>query len=258
MLKFSLSFYLSFSLFSGLAFCAPTIPTGNEILTKIQNNMEMKSDIKANVKLTQQKTEQGIKNIELIYYRSDKDDNFLIIMTAPEVEKGNGYLRTGDNFWMYRQNTRTFQHINRDENIAGTNAKGDDFEKKKLTDLYIVNKDKSGREIISEENLGNVAVYKVETVAKVNDVDYPKKIMWVQKDKNLTLKEQSYSSTGTLMETAYFLQYTTVNGRYIPIKQIYIDEFEKGNKTIVEISAIATEKLDDKIFTKAYLENLSK
>jgi hypothetical protein len=255
MFKKKICFILSFSLFTGIAFC---LPTGNELLTKIQVNMDMKSDIKANVKLTQQKTEQGIKNIELIYYRRDKDDNFLIIMTAPEVEKGNGYLRTGDNFWMYRRNTRTFQHINRDESIAGTNAKGDDFEKKKLTDLYVANKDKAGKEMITEENLGNVPVYKMEVIAKVNDVDYPKKIMWVQKDKNLTLKEQSFSSTGTLMETAYFLQYTTVNGQYIPIKQIYIDEFEKGNKTIVEISAIATDKLEDKIFTKAYLENLSK
>ena len=42
------------------------------------------------------------------------------------------------------------------------------------------------------------------------------------------------------------------------MKQLFIDEFEKGNKTIVEISDIVPGKLDDKIFTKAYLENLSK
>ncbi len=43
----------------------------------------------------------------------------LIVMSAPEAEKGNGYLRMGDNLWMYRRNTRTFQHINRDESIGG-------------------------------------------------------------------------------------------------------------------------------------------
>ena len=36
-----------------------------------------------------------------------------------------------------------------------------------------------------------------------------------------------------------------------------IDEFEKGNKTLVDISGISTEKLPN-IFTKAYLENVSK
>jgi hypothetical protein len=44
----------------------------------------------------------------------------------------------------------------------------------------------------------------------------------------------------------------------VPVQQLFIDEFEKGNKTIVEISGIITEKLGDAIFTKAYLENLSK
>jgi hypothetical protein len=59
------------------------------------------------------------------------------------------------------------------------------------------------------------------------------------------------------MNTAYYLKYTPVLGKYVPIEQIFIDEFEKGNKTIVKISGIVTGKLDDKIFTKAYLENLS-
>jgi hypothetical protein len=37
----------------------------------------------------------------MIYYERDADGAFLIVMTAPEVEKGNGYLRLGDNMWMY-------------------------------------------------------------------------------------------------------------------------------------------------------------
>ena len=35
-------------------------------------------------------------------------------------------------------------------------------------------------------------------------------------------------------------------------------QFEKGNKTLVEISDISTKKIPSNIFTKAYLENLSK
>ena len=39
---------------------------------------------------------------------------------------------------------------------------------------------------------------------------------------------------------------------------MFIDEFEKGNKTVMEMSGISLKKLDDSIFNKAYLENLSK
>jgi hypothetical protein len=39
---------------------------------------------------------------------------------------------------------------------------------------------------------------------------------------------------------------------------LFVDEFEKGNKSVVEISGISIDKIDNTIFTKAYLENLSK
>jgi hypothetical protein len=179
-------------------------------------------------------------------------------MTGPEAEKGNGYLRVGDNFWMYRKNTRTFQHINRDESIGGSDAQGDDFEGRLLTEMYAAAKDSAGNEMITDEMLGKFPVWRFEVKAKVNDVDYPKKIYWIRKDESVLLKEASYSSSGTLMQTTYYLSFTEIRRRLIPVKQLIVDEFEKGNKTIVEISGISTDKLSDDIFTKAYLENLSK
>ncbi|OGS19466.1 MAG: hypothetical protein A2219_07705 [Elusimicrobia bacterium RIFOXYA2_FULL_50_26] len=228
------------------------------ILKSIEDQMKMKTDIKANVTLTQQKAEQGTKLIEMVYFRRDSDDSFLIVMQSPENEKGNGYLRVGENFWMYRKNTRTFQHINRDESIGGSDAKGDDFEQRNLTELYAPALDAGGKEIVSEEMLGKVPVSRLEIKAIVNDVDYPRKIYWVRRDNNLILKEESYALSGTLMQTVYFVKYTVIDGRYVAVKHIYIDEFEKGNKTIVDISNIQTNKLDNSLFTKAYLENLSK
>ncbi len=127
-----------------------------------------------------------------------------------------------------------------------------------LTEMYEPAKDDKGGELITEDTLGKIPVYRFEVKAKINDVDYPKKVYWVRKDKTVMLKETSYSSSGTLMQTAYFLSFTEIRKKLVPVKQLIIDEFEKGNKTIVEISGISTDKLKDEIFTKAYLENLSK
>jgi Outer membrane lipoprotein-sorting protein len=236
-------------------FAAPPI---SELLEKIEANHKMTTDIKATVTLTQQKASQGIKQFDVLYYRRDADNSYLIVMTGPESEKGNGYLRVEDNFWMYRRNTRTFQHINRDESIAGSNAKGEDFERRAVTELYEGVKDSSGKETVTEEKLGQIPVYKFQVKAKVNDVDYPRKTFWLRIDNALLLKEEDFSSSGTLMQSAYFLKYTTINGKYIPVNQLFVDEFEKGNKTKLEISGISMDKLDNQIFTKAYLENLSK
>jgi hypothetical protein len=60
------------------------------------------------------------------------------------------------------------------------------------------------------------------------------------------------------MQTIYFTKYTDIEGKYIPIKFLFIDEFEKGNRTIGTISGISLKRVDDTVFTKAYLENLSK
>jgi hypothetical protein len=233
-------------------------PKIDSLLSGYENLYKQVSDIRAVVNLTQQKVNQGTKKLEMNYYRRDNDQSFLIIMTGPEAEKGNGYLRVGDNFWMYRKNTRTFQHINRDESIGGSDAQGDDFEGRLLTEMYGAAKDSAGNEIITEEMLGKFPVWRFEVKAKVNDVDYPKKMYWIRKDKPVLLKEASYSSSGTLMQTMYYLSFTEIRGRLVPVKELIVDEFEKGNKTIVEISGISTDKLTSEIFTKAYLENLSK
>jgi hypothetical protein len=234
------------------------LPKVETILQKMQDNINLSTDARARVSLTQQKVGQGVKNFEVQYYRRDKDNAFLIVFTAPEAEKGNGYLRIGDNFWMYRRNTRTFQHVNRDESIGGSDARGEDFETRKLTELYQPATDSTGRELIRQELLGKIPVYRIEVKAKVNDVSYPYRIFWVSTDNFLQLKDQAFSSSKTLMNTSYYRKYTTVLGKYVPIEQLFIDEFEKGNKTVVQISGIVTEKVDDAIFTKAYLENLSK
>ena len=233
-------------------------PGVDKILERVSANYEQTGDISARVGLTQQKTGQGVKMTEMMYYRRDKDDAFLIVMTGPESEKGNGYLRMDDNFWMYRKNTRTFQHINRDESIGGSDAKGEDFEQRKLTELYEPEKGADGKDLISQEKLGNIPVYKFKLKAKVTDVSYPRKTFYTRTDNDLLLKEESYSSSGTLMATSYYPKYTTVNGKYVPVKQVHVDEFEKGDKTVVEIMDISTGKLDGEIFTKAYLESLSK
>jgi outer membrane lipoprotein-sorting protein len=241
--------------FASLSAAPPPI---HDILKKMETIYKMTSDASARVQMTQQKKDEGVKNFDILWYRRDRDNAFMMVMAAPENEKGNGYLRVDDNFWMYRRNTRTFQHVNRDESIGGSDAHGEDFENRNLTEMYAGAKDSSGKEVISEEALGKIPVYKFETRAIVNDVNYPRQILWVRRDNNLMLKQESYSSSGALMQTAYFINYTMVDGRYVCVKQMIIDEFEKGNKTVVEISNISTKKLDDQLFTKAYLENLSK
>ena len=232
--------------------------TVKEVLKQMDSLRKLDQDVTSKVTMVQQDAEQGTKQMEAIYFAKDLNDLFLIVMTKPESEKGNGYLKSGKNFWMYRRNTRTFQHINRDESISGSNANAGDFEAPKYEEQYDGVKDASGKDILVQEELGKIPVYKIELHSKVSEVDYPKKIVWIKKDTLLPLKEQSFSASGTLMNTQYYLKYSEKNGRYIPVKQLVIDEFEKGNKTLWEISDMSFKSIGADVFSKSYLENLSK
>lgn len=231
---------------------------GEQVLKALDDLQTLQEDVSAIVEIVEQDTDQGTKVMEGQFYGRNLQDLFLMVLTRPESEKGNGYLKAGGNFWMYRRNTRTFQHINRDENIAGSDANAGDFEASKYQEQYRVSRNQEGKEIITEETLGKIPVYRLVLVAKVPDVDYPKKTLWVRQDNYLPLKEQSFALSGTLMYTHYYLGYTVVKGRYVAIKHLVIDEFEKGNKTMWEIKSIRYGHIDDKVFTKAYLESLSK
>jgi hypothetical protein len=235
------------------------IPTVQQVIEYVDTNYEIKSDLTAQARITTRDPEQGTKVIESVLYRRDRDDAFLIVIAEPESDRGNGYMRMGDNMWMYKRATRTFTHIGRDEKIGGSNTSAGDIETRKFKDLYKPSTDAAGKEIISEEMIGGkIPVYRVEVIAKVNDVKYPKLVMWVTRDKFLELKRESYGLSGTLLETDLYTNYKNVDGRYIPLLQKFVDEVEKGKTSILEITGISFAKVDDFKFDKSYLESLSK
>ncbi len=235
-------------------------PTIQQVIDYVDTNYQVRSDMTAQARITTKDPEQGTKVIESVLYRRDRDDAFLIVIASPETDRGNGYLRLGDNMWMYRRSTRTFTHIGRDEKIGGSNTSAGDIETRKFRELYKPSADASGQEVIRAETLGaaKIPVYRLEVVARVNDVKYPKLVMWVTRDKYLELKRESYSLSGTLMETDLFTSYKEIDGRYVPLLQKYVDEVEKGRTSLLEITGISFKRVDDYKFDKSYLESLSK
>lgn len=242
-------------IYISISYCEENV---SAILKALEQNMSIESDVSAKVTLTQYKVDQGSKKMVAMYFRKDSDNSILMYFIAPEADKGNGYLRVDENWWMYRRNTRTFQHIGRDENIGGSNLHSDDFEYKKLTSLYSGLVTHSGKDSINLDTIGGIPTYKFPVQAIVTDVSYSKKKLWVNIKNNLQIKEECFSSTGTLMQTNYYLKYAPIANRYLSVKQIGVDEVEKGNKTLMEVSDISTNKIEKYVFTKAHLENISK
>lgn len=232
--------------------------TSEEILSEVDKLQTLKADATAKVAVIQTKPKETPRIIKMHWYRRDEDNAFLIVMLEPAAEWGNGFLRTSKDFVMYRRQSRAFQRINGTLAIGDSAARTGNFEKKKLSELYEPIRDRRSKDKLREGMLDTIPVYYLELRAKTRAAEYPKMALWVRKDNYLPLKDQGFSSSGQLLTTSYYLRYQKVGATYIMVKGIFIDEFEKGNRTILEISDIVTRTLNSSIFTKEYLKAVSR
>ena len=58
-------------------------------------------DFSAEYSIVQDKPGQGTSETKSVIFRRDSDDKYLILILEPLVDKGKGYLKIGNNLWLY-------------------------------------------------------------------------------------------------------------------------------------------------------------
>jgi len=183
-------------------------------------------------------------------FRRDTKKQFTILIMLPEVSKGQGYLREDDNVWFFDPTSRKFSHSSVKENLQNTEAKNSDFTKSSLVDDYTVSK-------VSDGLIGKYPVWILDLKAKTNEVSYERILLYVRKDRVMTLKQEDYSVNGRLMRTTLYPKYIELDGKLIPSQILIVDEINIGEKSQVTMAEQSVEALPDKVFTKAFLEQVN-
>lgn len=184
-------------------------------------------------------------------FRRDTKKQFTILVMLPEVNKGQGYLREEDNVWFYDPTSRKFSHSSMKENLQNTEAKNSDFTVSSLVDDYSVQK-------ISEGTIGKYPVWILDLKARTNEVAYERVLFYVRKDKTMTLKREDYSVNGRLMRTTLYPKYVALEDKLLPSQILIVDEINKGEKSQITMAEQSVEKLPDKVFSKAFLEQVNR
>lgn len=184
-------------------------------------------------------------------FRRDSEKKFLILILQPEVQKGQGYLQADDNLWFYDPESRKFAHSSLRENFQNSDAKNSDFKASSLANDYAIAGNTSGK-------LGAYDVYLLDLKATNDDVAYPHIKLWLRQDNFLILKTEEYSLSDRLMRTAYYPSYVQVGSRFIPNKMLLVDALNQGEKTQVSLGDISLSPVPDMVFTKSYLERVSR
>ncbi len=184
-------------------------------------------------------------------FRRDDREQFTMLVTLPEVNKGQGYLREDDNVWFYDPTSRKFSFSSIKENIQNSEAKNSDLTKRSILDDYEVAS-------TTEGSVGKIAVWVIDLKARTKDVSYERVVLYVRKDRTMLLKQEDYSVSGRLMRTTLYPKYVELDGRLMPSQMLIVDELNPGERSQMTMTEQSLAPLPDKVFTKAFLEQVNK
>lgn len=201
---------------------------------------------------------QGTSRTKTTMFRRDSEDTFTIIIMEPVSDKGKGYLRRGDKMWLYDPVPRRFTVISARDRFQSSNVRNSDFTKSTLADDYR----------IVGHTMGQLGTYQTDIYdleALTDNVSFPKMKIWIDQN-NLVRKFEDYSLSGRHMRTTAIPLYTRVEESYVPAQIVIQDELRgrevngsfEHQRTIISVEKASFKELPDMVFTRAYIERVSR
>ncbi|MFH2113075.1 MAG: outer membrane lipoprotein-sorting protein [Spirochaetota bacterium] len=184
-------------------------------------------------------------------FRRDAKDQFTFLIMLPEVNKGQAYLREGDNIWFYDPTSRKFSFSSMKENIQDSEAKNSDLSRSTLSEDYSVSS-------VMEGKLGQISVWIIDLQARTQDVSYERLVLHVRKDRTVLLKEEAYSVSGRLMRTTLYPKYAELDGKLLPTQILIVDALNPGERSQLSLAEQSVAPIPDRVFTKAFLEQVNR
>lgn len=221
------------------------------------------SDFSADYTLVQDIPGQGKNITSAVMYRRDRTGAYTILITGPENEKGKGYLQYDDTIWFFDPADKRFTFTSSKDKFQNTNAQPRDFAPQHMSSNYAIDQSQKVK-------LGSYNCILFTLTAKITDIEYPKVKLWVTENDGLIRKKEEYSLSGQLLRTTAIPSYQRVmqgnTERNIPVSLLIIDNLRgkkidgkmQYEKTQITIKNVSFEDQSNVVYTKTYLEMMSK
>ncbi|MEO0092897.1 MAG: outer membrane lipoprotein-sorting protein [candidate division WOR-3 bacterium] len=188
---------------------------------------------------------------EFVGYTKGKDFAY-IEFTGPAMDKGKRFLRLGQELWMFlpevEKSVKIAGHMLR-QSIMGSDFSYDDFiENRKLQDIYDI-------KFLGIDTALNKTCFKLELTAKVPDVNYYTRKVWVDTLAYLPIRAEYYAKSDKLMKEITISDFQKFGNRNFPTKIKMVNKLRQNTYTELTLKDIKIDvPIPTKFFTKAYLE----
>jgi len=235
-----MKYLLSFLLLAGIGWMGMTPPMGDPdaktILAKVDKNMASKTQVVESEMIV-----YGARKNRTIRSKSytEGDSKSFTEYLAPAREKGTKMLKLDNRLWIYSPTTdRTIQlsgHMLK-QSVMGSDLSYEDMmEDHELTEVY-------NAKVVGKETVSGRATWVLELNAKVPDVSYVKRKLWVDQERYVPLKEELFAKSGQLLKRVSLSDVTKVGNRWFPKRMNYKDVLKSGKGTDFVVLEIAFDK----------------
>jgi outer membrane lipoprotein-sorting protein len=223
-------------------------PTASELLARIDDNMVFDSRTS---KMTMTVEGRRTRTYEMASFGRGESDSAIEYL-SPAREKGTRMLRLGDDLWLYMPDIDRTQKISGHmlrQGMMGSDLSYEDMmASTELEESYTAT-------VTGEEIVDGRATWRVELIAKVDTVAYPKRISWIDQELYIPLKQELYALSGMLLKTWTMSEIQQFGDRQFPMKMVVSDHVKKNSSTtIVFTDLVFGVELQDEVFSKRWLE----
>jgi len=184
-----------------------------------------------------------------------ESDRSLTLITAPASEKGQTFLKRGQEMWSWNPTINRLIKLPpsmMSQGWMGSDYTNDDILKESsMVDDYI-------HEISGEEEIDGRTCYKIKMTAKEDAaVIWGHQLRWIDKADFLFLKAELYDQDGYLIRTETGSDIRNMDGRMIPTRIELVPAEQEGHKTIIHIKSIEFNiPVEDRFFSQQNMKRV--
>ncbi len=224
-------------------------PDGRELLQKIDGNMSSENRIFTSSMIIYGR--RSTHTVKMKTWTAGEKKSFTEYL-FPAREQGTKMLKLEEQLWIYSPSTdRIIQiagHMLR-QSVMGSDLSYEDLmEDNSLVRQYNAN-------VTGTEEVDGRQCWVVDLKAVVPDIAYQGMKLWVDRERNIPLREEMYAKSGTLLKRTELSDVQKIGNRWYPRKILFRDMLRDGKGTEFIIEEIEFNvPIPEHIFSKASLK----
>lgn len=232
--------------------------TGEEILDKLNNNINITASGQATIKLVTENSKGQQREYKLKIYRQEEagQEKQLLEYLEPADVEGTKFLSVHtpeqgeEQMWLF------LPALGRERRIAGhmtrDNFMGTDFTFEEIGGGKDYNDDYRAKRLVDQE-LAGYLTYQLQLIPVDQDLDYGELRMWVWQQEMQPLAIDFYNRAGELWKQLIFSDFEQGDDGELFPQTIIMSNQEEGSRTIIEIIENSSEVVDQLYFSLQYL-----